>query len=615
MSTSRRVLSWHRLALWRWLIFVALGVSWFLAPTLASSSAASSTDDPAVLATIPVAGPPTSIAVNGVTNRIYVAIPSRRQVAVIDGASNAVAAIIDFSDLANSYPSSVAVNLKTNQIYVGDTNLGTVTVIDGATNARVATIPNVGNVWQVAVGQGAQRVFAASTDSVAVIDPTTNSLLTKFTTGLGDALSVPASLTADVRTNRLFDLNGSSGFISVRDGISGDQITGILIPRVLGQMVTADLTVSPATDWVYAVQTDNLVVANQDTAAVIGVVGLSGFTQGNGVALNLTTGHLLVPVSNGTGASQSGALDVVDARVGAVVAILPLGTPASAVDTDYGTNRVYVGGAQSPTVTVVSDPPGGTNQPVLHDARYFPQTGYRVDDDTIWDYFNRRGGLSTFGYPVSRTFLFQGFLIQMFQRRIIQLDENGAPRLLNLLDPGLLPYTSFNGAVVPAVDPSLVSQAPNPTDSVGVLAYVRANAPDAYQGLPVRFSQTFDHAVPYDVAFPIGGGNPGLLPGFDLEMWGVPTSQPAFDPHNHGFVYLRWQRGIMMYDASCDCTQGILLADYLKSILTGQNLPNDLRQEAQGSPFFQQYDPTIPGWVRDRGTLPGTDLTNAFVPE
>ena len=33
------------------------------------------------------------------------------------------------------------------------------------------------------------------------------------------------------------------------------------------------------------------------------------------------------------------------------------------------------------------------------DPRLFAQTGYRVDRDAFWDYFTRRGGVTTFGYP------------------------------------------------------------------------------------------------------------------------------------------------------------------------------------------------------------------------
>ncbi|MBX6770355.1 MAG: hypothetical protein IRY83_01380 [Chloroflexi bacterium] len=254
----------------------------------------------------------------------------------------------------------------------------------------------------------------------------------------------------------------------------------------------------------------------------------------------------------------------------------------------------------------------GTATPVVaRTSRLFPETGFRVDNDTIWDYFVHRGGVATFGYPVSRPFRLQGFIVQIFQRRVIQLDAAGHPRLLNLLDPGLLPYRHFNGVTLPSADPALVRSAPNPTDASAVLAFVQTHAPDTFAGQPVGFFETFRQTVSTGTALP-AGGDPGLVLGFDLEMWGLPTSQPMVDPNNHAFIFLRFQRGIMHYDASCGCTRGLLLGDYLKSILTGRNLPPDLEQEARNSPLYRQYDPSAPHWVRDPSLLPGTDLTYAF---
>jgi hypothetical protein len=252
-------------------------------------------------------------------------------------------------------------------------------------------------------------------------------------------------------------------------------------------------------------------------------------------------------------------------------------------------------------------------RPAAEDDHYFPETGYRVASPAIWDFFTHRGGLTTFGYPVSREFRFQGFTVQFFQRRIVQLDQNGSPRLLNVLDPGLLPFSSFNGANLPPFDPVLVAASPSASDGTSILTFVRAHTSDSFENHPVDFGLSFWNTVSRAAAFP-SGGDVSLLPGFDLEMWGIPTSAPAFDPNNHSVVYQRFQRGVMMYDASCRCTEGVLLADYLKSVLTGLNLPPDLAAEANGSPLFRQYDSTRPGWVHDPGRLPDTDLTNAFVP-
>jgi len=239
---------------------------------------------------------------------------------------------------------------------------------------------------------------------------------------------------------------------------------------------------------------------------------------------------------------------------------------------------------------------GLTLPATAHDARYFPQTGYCIDNALIWNYFQARGGVQTFGYPVSRTFPFLGFWTQIFQRQILQI--GGAPggiHELNLLDPDLMPVTSVSFSTFPAFDPSLVNQAPNPSSpsyATDVVRFVQQHAPDTWNGLPVNFYQTFVHTVGLQTAYPNGDGNPGLLPLLNLEIWGLPTSQPAYDPNNHDFVYLRFQRGIMHYDGGCNCTQGILLADTFKSVLTGQHLPADVALEMAASPYLKLYDAT-----------------------
>ena len=258
--------------------------------------------------------------------------------------------------------------------------------------------------------------------------------------------------------------------------------------------------------------------------------------------------------------------------------------------------------------------------------RYFPQTGFAVERDQLWNYFLRRGGVATFGYPTSRTVRFLGFPTQFFQRQVMQLWPDGSVHLLNLLDPAVMPYTTFNFSTFPAVDPALVAAAPSPGDpdyGALALAFVRAHAPDTWNGLPVNFAQTFDGTVSPQAAFPdLAPSSPqvrALLPLIQLEVWGLPTSAPAYDPANHSFVYLRFQRGVMMFDAGCSCTQGVLFGDYFKAIIIGPGapgaLPRDLAQEAAGSRFFAQYAPDRPGWLARPDQLPDSDLTEAFTPQ
>jgi N-acetylmuramoyl-L-alanine amidase len=274
------------------------------------------------------------------------------------------------------------------------------------------------------------------------------------------------------------------------------------------------------------------------------------------------------------------------------------------------------GSAPAPAQQVAASPTPPP-APVPNDERYFQQTGYRVGDDAFWNYFKVRGGVRSFGYPVSNVFMLSGTKVQIFQRQILQLRPDGGVQLLNLLDEGLLPYTRMNGSTFPAPDPAVISQSPKidaPDYHEKTLDFVRAMAPDTFEGEPVNFARTFFSTVRPEDAYPNGVPSDGqaLLPYFNLEIWGLPTSKPARDPTNANFIYQRFQRGIMHYDKGCGCTQGLLLADYVKSLLTGQNVPPDLADQARASKLIGQFKPGQPQAMARPGDLPGSDLSNSF---
>jgi hypothetical protein len=205
--------------------------------------------------------------------------------------------------------------------------------------------------------------------------------------------------------------------------------------------------------------------------------------------------------------------------------------------------------------------------------------------------------------------VFLGCATQFFQRLVMQQCGDGGVGILNLLDGGLMPYTQVNGSSFPASDPDLIGSAPVPSDpNYASLAidFVKANAPESVDGEPTHFFTRFMGSVTLGDAFPNGGGDPSLLPLLNLQVWGLPTSKPAYDPTNHDFIYQRFQRGIMHYDKGCGCTQGLLLADYFKGLLTGELLPADLAAQAASSPLLR---------AAAKGGKPpiATDFSNAFV--
>jgi len=208
------------------------------------------------------------------------------------------------------------------------------------------------------------------------------------------------------------------------------------------------------------------------------------------------------------------------------------------------------------------------------DPRTFADTGYTVADDNIWSFFDTHGGAATFGEPVSREFNFQGTAVQLFQNAGLQVEPDGSVQVMQLTDPGLVPYTRLDGLTVPAADPATAFVAPSPDQpnyDARLQVFLQATVPDTWNGQPVQFYSTYTSQ----------GG---------VAVWGVPTSAPAADPHNPRFVYQRFQNGILFYDAGAATTQALPLGEYLKDILSASNLPTDLASEAAGSPIYGQYD-------------------------
>jgi hypothetical protein len=246
----------------------------------------------------------------------------------------------------------------------------------------------------------------------------------------------------------------------------------------------------------------------------------------------------------------------------------------------------------------------------------FSETGFCINNPAFAEYFRLRGGVRTLGYPISRSFTLDGAEVQFFQRVVLQM-QGGQVNRLNILDPAVMPMTRANQSVFPAPDPAIAAQAPRvgaPDYARQVVEFVRRVAPDTWNGQPVGFFNLFRTTVPVDVAFDGQAPNPDLVTLLNLEIWGLPTSNPASDPGNPNFVYQRFQRGIMHYDAACRCTQGILVGEYLKAVMTGQGLPPDLAEDMQGSRFYGQYSPGSAAWVARAGELANSNLTNAFEP-
>ena len=151
--------------------------------------------------TDPNAITPNSVAVNPVTNKIYVAntgnypTANHGNVTVIDGATNSTTTVTDPNAIApggsDARGFGVAVDSTTDKIYVANAGSHNVTVIDGATNSTTTvTDPNAVAPSAVAVNEATNTIYVANAGcpfsdcgtfkpgSVTAIDGATNAVTT-----------------------------------------------------------------------------------------------------------------------------------------------------------------------------------------------------------------------------------------------------------------------------------------------------------------------------------------------------------------------------------------------------------------------------------------------------
>jgi YVTN family beta-propeller protein len=156
--------------------------------------------------TVAAGANPSAVAVNPVSNKIYVANQSSANVTVIDGITESTTTVA-----AGANPSAVAVNPVSNKIYVANQSSNNVTVIDGVNNTTTTTVAVGSNPVAVAVNPATDKIYVANfhATNVTVIDGATN---TTATVAVG---SNPLAVAVNPVTNKIYAANRDSANVTV----------------------------------------------------------------------------------------------------------------------------------------------------------------------------------------------------------------------------------------------------------------------------------------------------------------------------------------------------------------------------------------------------------------
>lgn len=330
---------------------------------------------------VPAGG--SAVAVNTVTNKIYTVTRGNpikgppSNITVIDGTTNATTTVTDPNA---TFPSAVAVNPVTNKIYV--TNLepagGAITVIDGDTNSTTTVKdPNASSPVAVAVNLVTNKIYVANVNSgnVTVIDGATNSTTTvqvTSTSGLG-----PAALAVNPLTNKIYVANNgvirnstNVGNITVIDGDTNSTTT-VTDPNAITPVAVA---VNPSTNKIYVTNVGNFPGANHGNVTVIDGTtnSTTTVTDPNALAplqveVNPETNKIYVTNGNSSALSGNGGVTVIDGATNSTTTVTDPNAKTdlpAAIAVDPATDRIYVANAISNNVTVID---GGIAPPPSFD--------------------------------------------------------------------------------------------------------------------------------------------------------------------------------------------------------------------------------------------------------
>ncbi|MBI4382197.1 MAG: thrombospondin type 3 repeat-containing protein [candidate division NC10 bacterium] len=309
-----------------------------------------------VIATVPVGSNPQDVAVNPITNRIYVANSGSNNVSVIDGATNTVVATV----AVGTNPIRVAVNPTTNQIYVNnwgggscngaDTLQSTTSVINGADNTVMATIPIGCHPWGLAVNPVTNLIYVANFIDVKVIDGVTNTIVTAFSGGSNEN-----SAAVNPATNRIYIGNNHAIAcpLHVFDGAGNTFVATVTLDAM-----PLRIAVNPTTNRIYVtkqycfiggVQTFSNSLSVIDGATNTIVTNIPIGTGLQGVAANPTYNHVFVAHPGGA------RVAMVDGNTNTLLTSFPVSGPR-AIAANPTTNHIYVAKGNN-TVIVILDAP------------------------------------------------------------------------------------------------------------------------------------------------------------------------------------------------------------------------------------------------------------------
>ncbi len=291
---------------------------------------------------IPVDSNPFALGVNPVTNKIYVADFGASLVTVIRASQHNQTVSVS----TGNGPRAIAVDQATNMIYVANYYAGTVTVIDGSSDTAVATVQVGNGPWDIAVNQITNKVYVANNGSasVTVIDPTNHYHTLNITVG-----SQPLALGINQITDEIYVANYNSQFATAINGATNTttSITTGNNPRAV--------TVNPVTNHIFVANygSNSVTVIDGSVNQAITNVPLTPQQQPLAITVDAVTGLVYVANNYYYSSSTSVIDDNNDETYLQVIQTLATTYEPDGVAVNPVTNRIYTANSNGNNFSVI----------------------------------------------------------------------------------------------------------------------------------------------------------------------------------------------------------------------------------------------------------------------
>ena len=251
--------------------------------------------------TIPIGHSTDDIDINPITNTIYASSVVTDSISVINGSTDRV---IDAIPLRN--PGEIAINPEENMIYVTDFDFNNITIVDGKTRDITGTISaefqnrSFDDIRDIVISPNLGKIYALTSwydDVIAVLD-----LIENNTIGVIATIENIEEIAINPKTNVIYATSPLSDIISVIDGSTDRIVKNIPINNI------GEIAINPNTNTVYVTHPSEkyITVIDGEPNEISGTIALSSPAKEIGVNAGLDKLYIYT--------SDTNSLTIVDGK-------------------------------------------------------------------------------------------------------------------------------------------------------------------------------------------------------------------------------------------------------------------------------------------------------------